>query len=276
LSFLRSASRASTMLSLPTWATARGGQCGGHAGGQQQAAARGAHEGVGQQRERRHRHGRGHCSAAATGPVRPRVIAGSRSRCGSGRPAAAPRPRRPATVVTAPPLPAHQPVAERRRDAAGGAEGFDQFTARQRLVHQRHARQRHALAGQRRLDLLVGEVQVDPAPRLQPGGRVQAQPVAPAQVFGAGALVVFLQQRLTGQVGGSPAARQRGPRSAGLTTGVRISSNSGSASAGTWSACARSAARSRSPGRRGRRSRRAPRRGCRPRGAGAGSPAAAE
>jgi hypothetical protein len=86
-------------------------------------------------------------------------------------------------------------------DAPGVTKRLDQFAACQGAVHQRHARQRHTLAGLCGLDALVGEVQADPTAGLQLRWRVALQPVVPADVFGAGLVVVFFQQCVLGQVG---------------------------------------------------------------------------
>ena len=81
-----------------------------------------------------------------------------------------PRPRR-VNCATSGPRPAagrdQHPVRERARDAAGRAERLDQLAALQRLEDERHARQRDAVAGERGLHLLVGEVEVEPALRLE-------------------------------------------------------------------------------------------------------------
>ncbi len=61
-------------------------------------------------------------------------------------------------------------------------------------MDQRKARQRHALAGQGRLHLLVREVDADPAPRLQLRQAALLQPVGPAEHVAAGAVVVHLDE----------------------------------------------------------------------------------
>ena len=152
--------------------------------------------------------------------------------------------------------------------AAGGAEGLDQLAAQQRLAHQRQPRQRHALAGQRGLDLLVGEVQVDPAPRLELRRRRAAAASAASSgtrrsAASSSSSSSVCRARSAGAFSGGACPAAACSTSRGLITGVSTSPNSLRRARRRVLGAGSSAARDRARGRRDRPARRWPRCGCR-------------
>ena len=173
----------------------------------------------------------------------------------------------------APRWPAHQPVGKRRCDAPGGAEGFDQFAALERLAHQRQPRQRHALAGQRGLDLLVGEVQVQPA-RAAPASARRAARSQWRQLRNSalGRWSSSSSSVWRARSAGARQARRRAPQRRAGHRRHHLAEQQRRAGAARRRGGS-SAARGRSRGRRGRPARRWPRCGCRCRDARARTPA---
>ena len=114
------------------------------------------------------------------------------------------------------------------------AKGATSLLALSRLLDQRHAAERHALAGDRRLDQLVVRREVQHRGRLELGQLHRMQPEAPVLQLVA-AVGLHAQQGLVGEIGRHLERRAGGAQQRGLQTGNTVSPNSGTAPAGSRS-----------------------------------------